>query len=388
MGKSYTSTIDVRCLKEHTCLCCGAVYAYELKRKVTGSAPTKEKAVVRAQAAAAKTVEREVDMEPCPTCGLLQPDMIGQRRAKRHKTLFWLALIAFIVIVILRAAYAIQSDTAVWTALIACAVVAALHLLIDLPDPNRNPDGNRQMAEQRVASGALRHTPGQFLPGSTQLARTPRSMGHWLALVLLLVAVALASQPEAMRRARGWPLNVECYPPVVGPGDETRIYMTQKIDSVKGYWRGNPTAVVSTAGGGKPLNANAETNQNDWGSSISVKSSEKHSTSTPWVRVTMPNEASLAGKTAACDIDLKIAYPEMEGSSSFHELNTKMHRSINIQMAPPEAGASYNGWWWTGTVLAMGIISCCGVYLIIAARSLQKKAKPTRSFLPDGTGRV
>jgi hypothetical protein len=36
----------------------------------------------------------------------------------------------------------------------------------------------------------------------------------------------------------------------------------------------------------------------------------------------------------------------------------------------------------------MGIISCCGVYLIIAARGLQKKANPTRAFAPDATAKA
>jgi hypothetical protein len=359
-----------------------------LKRKVSGSASTKEKAIVNAQAAAKRAVEREVDMEPCPTCGLLQPDMVGQRRAKRHKALFWLALVVFATIVILRISYAIRTDTAIWAAVAACAVVALLHLIVDLPDPNRNVDGNKMLAEQRVSAGAVRHTAGQFTPGSTELSRIPRTMGHRLVLLLLLLAVALAAEPEAIRLARGWPLNTECYPPVVGPGDRARIYMTEKIDSVKGYWRGRPRVVVHEQGAGRKLQATAETNQKDWGSSISVKSSEKHNKSTPWVNVSMPDEASLAGKPVTCDIDLNISYPEMQGSSSFHELRSRMQRSVNLQLAPRGAGASYDEWWWTGTVLAMGIALVCGACLWRAARGLQKRANATRTFALDGSTAV
>ena len=38
MGKTYTSTMTVQSFKEHTCSCCGAVYAYNLVRTVKGTA--------------------------------------------------------------------------------------------------------------------------------------------------------------------------------------------------------------------------------------------------------------------------------------------------------------------------------------------------------------
>src|SRR4051812_33349013 len=124
MGKTYTSTIEVQCFKEHTCSCCGAVYAYNLVRTVKGTAATADKATANAQKLAARALEREVDQEPCPTCGLLQADMIGQTRAKRHKTIFWIALVVFVAIVIMKAAYLIQADIAIWAAGAACAGAA------------------------------------------------------------------------------------------------------------------------------------------------------------------------------------------------------------------------------------------------------------------------
>src|SRR5437764_1393403 len=98
MAKTYTSTIELNCWKEHICGCCGSAYSYEFKRRLSGRANTAEKASINAQAAVARALAHETDMQPCPTCGTFQPDMIGQQRARAHKRTFWLALIAFGII--------------------------------------------------------------------------------------------------------------------------------------------------------------------------------------------------------------------------------------------------------------------------------------------------
>jgi hypothetical protein len=387
MGKTYTSTIEVACFKEHTCTCCGAVYSYNLQRTVKGTAATADKATANAQKAAALALEREVDLEPCPTCGLLQPDMIGQRRVGRHKTVFWVALIVFAAIIIMRAAYLIQADIAIWAAVAACAAAAVALWLTDTADPNRNPEANRQTAEGRVASGAVAHTAGKLAPGAQELARVPRSLVHKMTLAMLAIAVVMAAAPEVVRLARHWPLNSDCYPPVVGPGDQSRIYMTDKIDSIKGYWRGHPSVSLhedgATASTAKAIPLQATTNQNDWGREISAKSSEKHSSSTPWVAVTMPDDPALGGKTMACDVVLGVEYPEVTGSSSFQTVASKMNRNLTLQLAStPGAGGSYNDWWWEGTVGGMAVLLVCALVLVGTSRALQRKARPTRLLSP------
>jgi hypothetical protein len=84
MATTYTSTIQLRCWKQHTCVACGGGYRYELIRVIRGSARSAEGARAAAQKNFQKTLATDTDLQPCPTCGLHQPDMIGQRRAKRH----------------------------------------------------------------------------------------------------------------------------------------------------------------------------------------------------------------------------------------------------------------------------------------------------------------
>ena len=45
--------------------------------------------------------------------------------------------------------------------------------------------------------------------------------------------------------SKGWPLNDETYPPVVGPGDQVRVYMNQKITSIKSYWKGDAQVTLT-----------------------------------------------------------------------------------------------------------------------------------------------
>jgi len=164
--------------------------------------------------------------------------------------------------------------------------------------------------------------------------------------------------------------------------------MTDKIDSIKGYWRGRPSVSVheegATASKAKGIPVQATTNQNDWGSSISAKSSEKHSNSTPWVSVTMPDDPALGGKTVACDVMLGVEYPEVTGSSNFQTVATKMNRNLTLQLAStPGAGGSYDGWWWEGTVLGMAVLLVCAQILVGMSRGLQRKANPPRLLSPN-----
>jgi hypothetical protein len=386
MATTYTSTITIQCWKEHTCAGCGAVYAYPFTRKVTGSSGNAEKARVNAQAKVATTLAREVDQHACPSCGLYQLDMIGQQRAKRHWLVFWLALVALAVLIIMRAAYGIQSNLATWALVVVAGIAAFAFLGIDLNNPNTNPEGNRQRSTDKVTAGTIRHTPSQQSAMATppdEIARPRRSMMHQGALALIVGAVALVASPELLRSSQHWPLNEEAYPPVVGAGDTTRIYMGQKISSIKGYWNGRPTVLLhdpAAPASTTPITAAAKTNETTWGSTISAKSSEKNNSSSPWVEVTVPAMPDLSGKTITCDIDLNVEYPEMSGSSNFVRKHMDMKRTVPLAMAVAGAGTRYTSWWWQATLLGAAAILIGGVILIRSARALQRRANPTRTY--------
>lgn len=383
VAKTYTSTLQVRCWKHHKCVGCEGNYAYEFIRKISGNGRTAEKASAKAKANAEKALKSDTDLHPCPTCGLFQPDMIGQRRAKRSWVIFWCALIAFVTSLILVAAHGVQYYTVTWIVGSTCAIAAAAHWMTSLWNPNCNLTANLTRASSDVSSGKILQKPGQPPSDVKRHAHPPKSPFHLIVLLLLLGSVGAAVLPEIVRSSKAWPINADAYPPVVGPGDQTRIYMQDKIESIKGYWRGQ--AVARLRESGRTYIAPTTTNQNDWGSTIHAKSSEKHSTSTPWVGITVPAEPSLAGKVVECGIDLKVQYPQAFGSGSFETPVKTMQRKLNLTIAPAGAGEAYTAQWWQGTLAAMGIVLFCSIALVLIARAFQRRAHPTGIFNADGT---
>ena len=383
MATTYTSTIEVKCRKEHTCLGCGAVYSYPFFRKVKGQGGSAERAKIVAQKNVAAVLEREVDLQPCPTCGLYQPDMIGQQRRRRHVIITWIGLVTLTALLIVRLAYGMRANEATQFISIACLAAFVAHMLVERSNPNRDLMGNTTLAADRVAEGTIQFKPGRVGPQIDDFINPPKSTLHRMALPLLLFGAGLAYSPEFIRSQNHWPLNPDCYPPVVGAGDSTRIYMDDRINSVKGYWRGSPNALLQTPDGKPIMEANATTNQNDWGSSISAKSSEKNTGSTPWVEVTLPaaGKKDLAGQTVHCVLDLKVDFPEMQGSSNFVTHHSTMSRTVDIRVAPAGSGTRYNQWWWESSLVGAFLVVACGIILVKAARALQRRATPTRTFV-------
>ena len=382
MARRYVSTYNIRCWKQHTCSNCGAVYSYEFVRsaKARGSSP--EAAQRNAQAAAGRMLAGNVDVRPCPTCGVIQPDMIGQQRRRAHVVILVVAFAVLAVLLGLRAGDALPANVATWVMVAACAAVAAFQAGREWLDMNRDLEANRRSAADRIAAGKMQlHTPGQV--GAAAAAAASRGLIQRLALMMLPLALLLAACPELLRIAHGWPLSPEAYPPVVGPADTTRLYMQAKISSIMGYWRGSPHAVLRLPGG-QTVDLQATTNQNNWGSTINAKEDEKDNSTTPWVEVQIPPDAELAGKEVACDVRLDIDYPHVIGSSNFQVQHTFLTRNqIPLKLATMGAGREYKTAWWVGSLLAVLLLLACGALFILAAMALQKSALPAGVFNPS-----
>ena len=382
MGTVYTTTLNLKCRKEHTCVACGAVYSYDFARKIAGRASTAKGAQKKAQKLAQQALDTQVDLHPCPACGVYQPDMIGQQRVKWHRQTLWVATLAFVAVIVLRATNTVQADTAEWL-LVAVGVLAALQMLgKELKNFNANVHNNLNVAAERVAAGKIQHASGQAAEAPPQWVRMERSAAQRGAGMLLLIGILLLAGAGLMRLVHGWPINAQAYPPVVGPGDTTRIYMPDKIESLNGYWRGVPSAVLTVAGSGRQVSAQCSTNQNNWGRSISVDSDEEHNSSTPWVEMTLPQDSSLASKTVDCDIALNIEYPQQSGDRSFETENQIMSQKLTLHLASAGAGALYDQSWWGGGIAGIALILATCIALVRSARKLQTRAHPTKILVP------
>ena len=375
MAKTYTSTYQLRCVKEHTCASCGTVYRYTMARKVAASSGRSAAAAQEAcRVKVERTAREDTDPHACPTCGLLQPDMVGRRRGRGHRLPLLLGVLGGVTVLILRGVDVLPSVTATWVLAGLAAVIAVAYAAVEGADPNRNLDGNRARATNRVADGtvtfdpparpAMRRSVGMAVPG--------RAGPRWLLVGLVLLAPLVAAVPEVARQVRRWPANDGCYPPVVGPGDATRVYMRDKIDSVKGYYRGVVHAML-LAEGGSPVPVAATTKQNDWGHTISVKSDEKRNVNHPYVDLTLPADPALAGRRVQTRVHLAIEYPSLaSGGNSFETAEAEMDEPFPMALAGVGAGAQYNTLWWIADGGAVALLVIGGFALRAAAGRLQR----------------
>src|SRR5436309_598968 len=130
----YRATVKYKCWKQHTCSGCGCVYRYLMERQGTGQGGTREAAGAAADAQGIKALTTQVDQQPCPHCGIHQPDMVGASRGKVHQGLWWLALVGLPVAFFIGNAI---SDFSLWPWL--GAGFALLLLVFHTLSARRNP---------------------------------------------------------------------------------------------------------------------------------------------------------------------------------------------------------------------------------------------------------
>ena len=382
MGVTYTSTIPLRVLKEHTCAACGNVYRYPMSRRIRRSSRrSAEDASRKARLAADRAVGWEVDTQPCPACGLVQPDMVGRRRGRAHKWVAWLGGLAAAALLVVRLADGFNAGPLTWALTGVAAAAAVAFAATEGLDPNRDPDANRRTAAARVSAGQVQADPNRR-PVVRTLMTTDvpgRARAAWPLVGLAVLAPAAMAAPELWRMARHWPANPACFPPVVGPGDTTRVYMGRQVESIHGYYRGRADAALILGGGADdPIRLATRVNQNDWGSTITAKEGEKREHNRPWVELTMPADPALAGRAGEAAVRLDVEYPApVAGENSFRTTEQVMEDRFPVRLAPAAAGRQYRALWWAATGAGFGLMVLAGVALIRAANGLRQPGTTT-----------
>jgi hypothetical protein len=376
MATRYKATITIECWKQHTCLCCSTVFRYRFTRTSTGEGGTEQAASEAARASIFSTLVNEVDVHPCPTCGFVQPDMVGSRRARGHGWVLAGVLGVMLIVIILGLMEVLSPKTTVETSLVVGGIALLAQLVVALRNPNSNFAANRAAIERLVQTGKIEvRSAGKVEEGA--LESMPRSVGvtTWIALGLLLIGVLAMSACEVQRRVAGWQLNDGWYPPVIGPGDATYIY-ADHISSVKGYWTGMAVAQAANAAELGLANPQimAETQASNWGNSISVKSSEKASNANLWARIHLPNEAKLAGKDLKVSITLAVRYPAIApGGNNFREEQKTSNYNGVIHLASPYAGEAYRKMYWNGLIGGLVLVSVASIWLLVEANIVREE---------------
>ncbi|QEL13699.1 hypothetical protein [Limnoglobus roseus] len=376
MGTTYTVTRTIKCWKRHECLDCGCEYRYQFERKIKGQGSSEAAALKAANKNVDKAVGTEVDVRPCPTCGRVQPDMVGQGKANGHSGIGLLTIPLAALVYTLGATYVLGGNLA---SIILAAIltgVALINLMIARGNPNRDRDANVAEAEKLLDAGTV-ETVAKGDDTKVEPAPAPMGLPHWLGIGFGLLAVLVALAPMIYQTINNLPFNVDTKPDVVSPGNEVKVYFPDSIDCVKSYWRGSAVAAVLNANElGGPVGLTASSNDSQWSNSIYAKNSEKHTHPSLWARVRIPSEARLTGKTLKVKVVMVVQYPSVNASDKFEPQQTTIAKDFAVTLAPIGAGQAYSRIWNGGVIVAGLLAAGSCFYLRSLNKQLQRTAIP------------
>jgi hypothetical protein len=381
MATKYKATIERECWKQHVCLGCGSNFRYRMRRKRTTQGPTERIAEENARKAIAAALKDDVDLQPCPTCGLVQPDMVGDAQATGHG-LVLIILVILMGMVLIVALIASTGTAAVpWIGVGLCFLGVLAHYWIARRNPNKDLEANRTKAEAEIQKGTLKlEKAGHGGPTLDDSPARPKGGSRAPAFLLMLLGIALLPSAEVMRLASGWPRNHNCEPMVIGPGDQPTLYLPSKVKSIKGLWNAQPAVTVVNAEevGLADARLDSSSRNRTWGGVIFGKSVRAED-SQLWTKVELPSDETLAGKTIQLRINMDVKFPAERGHG-FEDEEKSFEDSFELHLASPRAGRTYRLLWWGGG-LGGGILVLLGsIWLMVLASKAKKAALPSKAI--------
>jgi hypothetical protein len=385
----YTATAKARCWKQHTCSACGCVYRYKFERTGVAQSGVSDYARDGAQKRLRTRLEREVDCHPCPTCGLVQPDMVAQTKLPWHAGVT-IGLLVLLACAITPAMYqGVTFHLAGQLCAGAAGAAVVLHLLVALYNPNRSREANRQKVKAQID----RHRVEMVERGAmTDVSPPPRNL-TWKHALALLAAVAGAGfflAPELVRRNADLPINPGLTPFVVAPGDEVKIDFPKDhgIRTVDARWRAVATAkVLNAAEVGSPAELAASSSTQTWSDGFRVREGSERATPDLWARVQLPGDDAVGGKALRLQVSLDVVYPTATGHSgldpTYENREATVTRGFTVRVAAAADKQDYENAWGTGVVVGLLGSLGGGVLLVWLTVGLRSRAEPTQVSLRE-----
>lgn len=389
MSNTYTSTIEVSVWKEHACITCGTKFRYLFNRTKQGQGATPDAANNNAHQAVIKALEKEVDMQPCPGCGVYQPDMIASRRSSRHWWTFWCSVPVLLLVFFLSLADVITYPLDIILLTAGAALTLLIHSVIDLMNPNVGLDANLRLAKEKQESGDLWVPEQKDHEKATQTRPgTGWNLGHAVAYLLLGLGAVAFLLPMLLVLTSGATTHSGWNPPAFGPGDESYVYFNNRITAVKGYWTGMPQVAIlnwESLGitGPMPMLA-ARSNQSNWAGTINIGSKESK-TNSPllYAYVTFPNDERLIGKSLQLRINMNVRYPKLMSNSQYQDVMENYQYNTTVTLSKKAVGANYRVAWCYGMLGGLTLAVVGGLVLPFASRAFARRANPTQIFTPE-----
>lgn len=377
-----TSTATARCWKQHTCSACGCIFRYVFTRSASASGSPDHDTRSVAQHKLAKALHFDIEEYPCPTCGYIQPDMVSKGKKNWHLTFTILSGVFLLLIVLAAHKGSLALDEAGKVAAVVAAFGVLGHVLTALGNPNARPARNLKQVQKETLAGKVE----VVQPGTApNFDGVPPNLSGLQALCLLaLLATPLAFLAVVWVSERHpTPRNPTLKPIVVGPGDTVSVPLKTSLSSVGGYWRGNPTVkVLNATETGAPNRLAAYSDSDGWGKVLHVKDGKSPlEPIQPWVKVVVPQDPNLGGKSLRLQVALTVSYPvEARKGGNHAEQSSTVQQEVEVHLAEPGAELLHKEAWSSGVGVGLGGCFLGGLGLLILCRLLKAQAKPNQVF--------
>lgn len=354
------------------CVGCGATYEF-VHAQVTATGVGGSIMVL--EALVNGTTNSFMNEPPCPACGCRRPAVISRWKRARHLFLAIGLLPVSVVVFLFGWGPGITGATYATTAII-LAVVSAIalfaHALVALADLNRNREANRAAAEELIDRRRMEVVADQ---NPDRAIGEPRVVARNAVPLLAVGAVGLLLMlpPFLLRWTGDWPIAAGTKPEVVCPGDTVRVWLPDRIDAVKGHWRGNPRATVTAADPSRPVAVAATAQRESWGDTISGKNLSSTQPNL-WADVTLPDDPALAGRTVEVRVDMTVEYPFAFGAG-FENRTAEAGVTRSYTLAAKGESAKYTVSYWLAGVGVL-LMTACGFGLWWASKGLLVIPRP------------
>jgi hypothetical protein len=309
------------------------------------------------------------EVHPCPSCGVIQPEMLFWRPLSQMVG-FIVALLGALILFGL-SLRPLQHGPLEWIGIAIFMLAALVHFVATFWDANHDCEANLAKARRQEAAGLLLTIePGNRVGGA------PRSWHTWHLPVLVLIALApfafvyplhyLASNPEP-------PTNPHLTPAVVRGGEEVSYRLQNARASGVGPWRGQPEVrVVNARELGVPDRLKASGSNEEWGSSVSVLRARgsgplSNGNLQPLIQFTLPEGEDMGGKELRLEVTMPMTYAVLQGTRNFSDATTTVHERLTVRLASSEYADGLRHVYLISTAVAAGLACFGGLCLVVSA---------------------
>lgn len=175
------------------CLACGAEFQFLRRYRVDRRDMDRDATVPGVEAMYVQGAKETAEPFPCPHCGYVQPDMIGNQRAFRHGAVAFGGFLLLLVNTLATAFNLLTREGGAAAAFILVAAGLVFHLYLVFSNPNGHRAQNLDEAKELTNAGQLRLVkPGEAAAGNPPVPWPKSAHIHATGFSLLAIAAIYA----------------------------------------------------------------------------------------------------------------------------------------------------------------------------------------------------